>query len=183
MKTFSFLILFFPALAALSQTDSTILSYHGAQIVYEDTVIVPHTSKDILYSAAKKWLADSFRNAKSVIQTDDKESGQIVGTGVTNVSGEINWAYVFSSDLVFNILINVKDDKYRIRFYDIKRRTFGEQGNILDTELENFDVKRRSGNKRNKKNWEVQVVAINKQFEFMIEGFNKAVQEYKSDQF
>lgn len=183
MKILPFLTLFFSALTALSQTDSTILLYRDAQIVYEHTATIRHTSKEVLYSGAKKWLADSFKSAKSVIQTDDKESGQIVGMGVTNVSGKLNWAFVFSSELAFNILINIKEDKYRIRFYDIKRRTYGLDGNILDTKLEDFDIKSRSGNKRSLKDWEVQVIAINEQFHFLIEGFNKAMKEHKSDQF
>jgi hypothetical protein len=36
------------------------------------------TSKDILFSRAKRWVAENFNSAQTVIQNEDKEAGNLI---------------------------------------------------------------------------------------------------------
>ena len=74
-----------------------------------------------VYRSAKMWLADYFKDSKSVLQVDDQNLGELVGKGtfrfsVTYSGQEIpNWCR-------FTVKISCRNNKYRIQVYDIATR-------------------------------------------------------------
>lgn len=89
---------------------------------YEEVIEVTGKSKDILYAASKKWIVDNFKSAETVIQSEEKEIGQIILTGI---GGFKNDDIIQNHRFKFNVQIDLKDNKYRIRIYNI-RRYFGQ---------------------------------------------------------
>src|SRR5689334_22885937 len=48
-------------------------------ITYTGVVTIDSTtSKDVLFSKAKRWVAENFNSAQAVIQNEDKEAGNLI---------------------------------------------------------------------------------------------------------
>ncbi len=72
-----------------------------------------------LFTKANEWVAQSFNDAKSVIQMSDKEAGKIVGKGVMSSQSSMG-ALIGSSTFYvkYTITITVKDGRYKIDLTD-----------------------------------------------------------------
>jgi hypothetical protein len=95
-------------------------------LIYEE-VVPCKGKKDDLYLRAKLFYADIFKSAKDVIQVDDKESGILVGKGLTHimVSGEA--LFDTKMKMWFSIKIQCKDDRYKYELYDIHFESYPAQ--------------------------------------------------------
>jgi hypothetical protein len=95
------------------------LSTKDGKVFYESIVDMQSKTKDQLYKAARKWFVDSFNNSKSVLRTEDKEGGELVGKGNFLISE--NGGFMITNNYRFDFTIEVvcKDNKYRVRIYDI----------------------------------------------------------------
>lgn len=71
-------------------------------------------TKDQLYSSAKMMIAEMFKSAKDVIQSDDKDSGVIICKG----NAKIPKAFI-TYLMEFTLKISCKDGKYKADLYDI----------------------------------------------------------------
>lgn len=115
------------------------------------------TSK-IQHSKAKVWFAQSFRNAKEVIQVD--EPNLIVG------KGNFDFTQAMVPFLIrFSVRVDIKEDRYRIQFYDITYRE-GTRGAEKDLEILN----EKKGRDKLKGN-------IYSEFTSLIESFKKSVSQ------
>ena len=56
---------------------------------------------------AKKWFVDNYKSAKDVIQLDDKENGEITGTGNFKISYYTRKPYISHTISIF-----VKEGRY-----------------------------------------------------------------------
>jgi hypothetical protein len=67
-----------------------------------------------LYSKAKTFIVDLFKDANRVIQVDDKENGELVG------KGNFSWGSLppYVSD--FSLRISCRNNKYRAQVYDFQ---------------------------------------------------------------
>lgn len=88
---------------------------------YTEVIMVDSTPQNQLYANALEWISKTYKSAKSVIQTSDKEGGMIIGKGigqtlVYNNSGFKKDGGYFS----YNISIYCKDDKFKYLINDIK---------------------------------------------------------------
>jgi len=93
-------------------------------IFYEQVAQCTGNQKE-LYLKARKWFVDTFNNAKSVLQMDDKEDGKLAGkafhgyrfsNGISNSNVNID----------FTLNLDIKDGKYRVQFYDM----YGSNTNV-----------------------------------------------------
>lgn len=73
------------------------------------------TPKSDLFLRAREWFNERFKSSKEVLQINDKESGELVGKGIMEVSYTYNmlgkheqWA-----DVHFTLSVWVKDDRYK----------------------------------------------------------------------
>lgn len=114
MKLFFTVILIFWSLFSYSQKSQGVFPVKDGKVVYEHVDSSAVGTAAALYNRAKLWVANSFKDSKSVIQIDDKETSTIVGKGNFEVVQTMT-PYIIR----FSFEINTKENKYRIRFYDI----------------------------------------------------------------
>ena len=98
------------------------LPTRDGKIFYEQIDSAIKKSKFDIYNAAKVWLAETFKDSKSVLQIDDKETGELLGKGLFTVNtGRSNsWIEVYCQ---FTVKISCREKKYRIQIYDIGSTT------------------------------------------------------------
>lgn len=140
------------------------LPQKDGKIYYEFIDSASGQSKDALYAAAKRWLVKTFNNAEAVIQSEDKEAGTIMGKGIMVYEVMEAGFYKKKYDIKTTIEITLKDDRYRLRFYDLvyvfeKRFNFDMESNYASYKKEN---------------------STPRPFQEMIEGLQKEVQALRS---
>ena len=92
--------------------------------------------KNILFSAAKSWVSNTFNSAKSVIDMEDKDSGRIIGKAFLHDSKQHRcMSYYEISSVSFKFTIDVKDNKYRIVLSDFNHLGKQVSAGSLDTDL------------------------------------------------
>jgi hypothetical protein len=89
--------------------------------MYEGVVELQGKTKDQLYKNVRKWFVDVFKSSKDVIQSEDKEGGQIIGKGWFNTTVGKNGAFSIATKYKVDVSIQIdcRDGKYRYRIYDI----------------------------------------------------------------
>jgi len=84
-------------------------------VTYQRIVEVPDINKDELFSRAQNYFIYNYGSGKSVIQTQDKEKGQIIGKGIYDrlhtFSNGTGWVYLGTWHI---IRVDVKDGRARI---------------------------------------------------------------------
>ena len=95
-----------------------VLPLKDSSIYYEEVVKVADTvSADKLFTLAQTWFANTFKNSKSVLQVNDRQSMKLIGKGVAYMHK------VYGSDLdeyiYYTIAVDIKPGRYRYRVYDI----------------------------------------------------------------
>lgn len=82
------------------------------RFLYQEVVEVPG-AKDDLYVKAQTWFVNTFRDAKEVIQLQDKDAGRVMGKGLFRLT-----LVMLTRSIHFTITIDVKDDRYRYTITD-----------------------------------------------------------------
>lgn len=84
-------------------------------VTYQRIVEVPDVNKDELFSRAQNYFIYNYGSGKSVIQTQDKEKGQIIGKGIYDrlhtFSNGTGWVCLGTWHI---IRVDVKDGRARI---------------------------------------------------------------------
>jgi hypothetical protein len=120
-----------------------VLPLQDGKVTYTGVINVDSTSKDELYSRAKRWFVDKYNSGKDVIQLDDKENGEVIGKGFFSEIWYVNWAFSQKINVWTIVKIQVKDNKFRyeITNIDLKYHIDGQRGNSdYDTPIENWNV-------------------------------------------
>ncbi|WP_256013101.1 DUF4468 domain-containing protein [Desertivirga xinjiangensis] len=121
-------LIVFPILAfCQGKKDRTpiVIPIKDGKIFYEQIVTVDSASKSDLYDKSRKWLAEAFNDSKEVIKVDNKESGNIVGSGIFDIV--TNTFFGSASRISFMIDITIKDSKYRAQVYQFSYRLLNNQ--------------------------------------------------------
>lgn len=103
------------------------------ELTFSEVKTVDSTfTKDDLYLKTKMWFANTFKDAKEVIQLDDKENGIIIGKGSISI---YHSQAVFAKQgdytgyIRFTIKVQVKDGRYKYELYNFvhsgKTASFG----------------------------------------------------------
>ena len=94
-------------------------------VTYSEIIEVSNATKGELHTKINMWFVDAFRNADSVIQFNDKESGIIKGkytsVGIfvgSQAAGE--YLTIYST-----ITVEIKDGRYKVSFADPSYRNTG----------------------------------------------------------
>lgn len=122
MKKLLLLFLLLPTISFGQLPNDFIMPHKDGKIIYEiinDSIAM---TKNEIFAASKKWLSDTFVSSKAVIQSEDIETGQIIGQGIIKADNFWNAKGLFgvALNLQFNTQIDCRDNKYRIRIYEIK---------------------------------------------------------------
>jgi len=72
-----------------------------------------------MFGNSKKWIAKNYRDYKRVINLEDESTGIIIYKGISAIGGD-PISYKFS----YTVEITVKDNKARLRLYDIFNLTY-----------------------------------------------------------
>lgn len=110
-----FMIASFPFLFG-QQAASTVPMVDG-MVNYNEVVTVEGVKKDVLYGRAKLWFANAAKSANNVIQLDDKDNGVVLGKATYEAGDEL-----YSHTWSFTTKIQLRDEKYKVEFYDIQRK-------------------------------------------------------------
>ncbi|HEY4154411.1 MAG TPA: DUF4468 domain-containing protein, partial [Puia sp.] len=92
--------------------------YEFSEIIQLDSTY----KKDDLYRNAKLFFTDAFKNAKEVLQYDDRQEGKVIGKGnLQNNAYQVVFLAVYSEKRTTNFTLEIfcKDGKYRYRIYGI----------------------------------------------------------------
>jgi hypothetical protein len=99
---------------------------------YNEVVDIAGVSSSDLFTKANMWFVDAFKNADSVIQFSDRDSGTIKGKYVSDLVLSNVQQYLITT----TITVEVKDEKYRILFTDPNYKqyatnVFGDRGGFF----------------------------------------------------
>lgn len=148
------------------------LPLKDGNVVYEvvDTV---RGTKSELYIKAKTWMIHAFKDAKEVIQSDDKETGEIIG------KGSFRYSYTYFMTLIpgvarFTITLSLRDGKYRAIIRDFNM-TQGTRDMAFSLE----DINQKPDKNPNKKIIE----AVDTHVKLLIESFRQEMNAQKKDDF
>ncbi len=89
-------------------------------------------TKDMIYQGAKSSMISYFRDAKQVIQQDDKEAGTLIGRGLTYFvcnTKAMGIKVAVKCRMWFIFDISAKDGKYRLRVYSHEIETYSTYTN------------------------------------------------------
>jgi hypothetical protein len=134
------LIAFLLLIPAISFSQS--LPMQDGKVVYAQIDSVSGSQTD-LYSKAKAWIINSFNGKKQKFTTDNKESGELISSGHAPLNFMVGQnGYPVTGMYYFTIQVNFKDNKTRIRFYNIKAKVgynnpepieeFNQRGPVID---------------------------------------------------
>jgi hypothetical protein len=122
------LIILFAFLCLKVNAQKIELPLKDSDVVYEEVVKLKDTtvSSDKLFSLAQTWFANTFKDSKSVLQVNDRQSLKLIGKGVvlfTKGFGNTLDTYVY-----YTVAVDIKQGRYRYRVYNIGFET----GNSID---------------------------------------------------
>jgi hypothetical protein len=126
MKKVLILALIFFTKNAFAQKDTVGLNvpFVNNTVVYERVFDAPNAPKNLLYSNAALWLAETHPyGGKTDLQLKDPVLSRVAGRVNSSAGGSYKylWAtnyYTFTFN--FTLQIDCKDNKYRIRIYNIQ---------------------------------------------------------------
>lgn len=105
-------------------------------ITYENTVSLDSSYKfQLLYKTTKTWFVNAFSNSKQVIQSEDINSGRIIGKGIITIPASVHLQRIIGANCNFTIQIDIKDGKYRYRIFNIYTDGYDLLNNYFKTDL------------------------------------------------
>ncbi len=130
MKIFLTLLLglFLPVLSVYAQVDTVcnLLPVKDGRVFYSDVITIENASTNDLYSTSKIWIAETFHDAKDVIQTD-VENSLITLKALIPVPDDVN------QKLRVNMIIQFKEGRFK---YEITNIYFVINAIDLDNPIE-----------------------------------------------
>lgn len=124
------------------------LPMKDGKTLISEVITVDSVSKEKLYLNAKRYLANTFKSAKDVIQLDDKESGEIIAKGYFETTWQYGLGMATPVQVWHTIAISVKDGKYKYQISDFRIKYFNEataytRASTTDVTLEDFSKSRK----------------------------------------
>lgn len=174
MKSIALLFLLIPSLL-----------FSQKPIEYTEVVTVSAATKDQLYLAARKWVAENFRSSNDVVQMNDKEAGEIVGKGNFKYIPKIyTYSDAVKGRIEFDFQISVKEGRYRYSFHDFYHKNAQPQnvnwnlGLLTDANEppETFKVSL-VGKGWKKKTWDNVINATDLEMQLAIASLKKAMEK------
>lgn len=163
------------------------------KIVYEAIIEDSDLSKIEMYAASKRFIANAFKSAKSVIQTEDEATGLIICKGITTIKYPESRNLVFSSANVggyksFTMQFESKEGRCRVKIYDIIEdnslsqysRSYSLEEIMLDLAKKANDAQGENKAKR-KLIFNESVLLVNSNFYALLDSFKESVSQYKSN--
>lgn len=138
MKKSIYLLLIVFAIVTLCTSCATINKEDISS--FSQIITVDGKSKDELFVASASWFVDAFRDSKSVLEINDKESGLLKGKFTTEVAQGLTSMIVESI-----ITVEVKDGKVRLTISSptsIKDSIYYSPSPLTEEALNLYEAKR-----------------------------------------
>ncbi len=110
---------------------SLVITISGQELKYEEVVHVDSTAtKDELYTRARSWVRNTFNKKNSIIEVDDKASGEITASGIVDYRKRKNYfgASCVEGPVRLTLSIYVKDGRYKYVFHSFDHKGSGGSG-------------------------------------------------------
>lgn len=114
----------------------------------EETTVVqvyeaPGYTKDQLFDGAKRWIAENFRSAESVIEYEDRNGGTIIGHGNMMIDPPmkrgVSYYSVYRGRVGFKLKVETKDGRLRLSFTNVSLLYRGMPGEAPVTRRHDMD--------------------------------------------
>lgn len=87
------------------------------KVEYTEVVKIDSTTQNLLFSSAQKWFVETFKNAKDVIQVENRENGEIIGKGTFHIqTNRFGYSAIGLGVVRFQVQVDVKDGRYKYSF-------------------------------------------------------------------
>ncbi|ELR69203.1 hypothetical protein C900_05399 [Fulvivirga imtechensis AK7] len=103
MKATFTLLFIFPFILSAQPS----LNTESGLYTYQEVVEAPGSAHE-LYSKAREWFVNSYRDANAVLQLEDPDQSKLIGKGVINVVHTMEGRDVFHT-----VTIEAKEGRYR----------------------------------------------------------------------
>ncbi len=132
--------------------------YAQEPLSFSEVVQVEGISKGELYNRAKIWFAEVYKDAKEVIQVDDKESGKIIGKGTEPFTQSfMTSSAITKGGISYIIKVFLKDGRYKYEITDFTHSAhggnFGKYSLGLLTSQEDCPTPKKMAKKWSNKVW------------------------------
>lgn len=139
------LLFVFMSLLMITKSQELPIDSSTNKVSYSEVVKVDGTSKDELYTRAREWFSMAFKDAKSVLDMDDKAAGKLIGKG--NSTGTFNILGTrFTLRIHYTISVTTKDGRYRYEITDFTTSEDGTTNKFTMEEVNTRDTKFRKEN-------------------------------------
>lgn len=149
------------------------------KFIYEKISSYEDVSQQNLYKYSKRWVANLFQNSNFILRTDDLTSGEIIGVASTEIIENPNALYGPRMTIEFTFMINLKDNKSRIRFYDLTEVTPMGFKELVTS----IDLEKQKSKEKTRVKWEKFSGLINNEFNQLINHYTSEMGKYISDEF
>lgn len=86
-------------------------------LTYTQVIECGEQTKEKLYVTLNHWFVESFNDANSVIQLNDKEEGVIIGKGyLSDIAGHLGGMNAYNVSVQPIIKVDIKDKKIRVTY-------------------------------------------------------------------
>lgn len=130
-------------------------------------------SQSYLFTNARQWISDNFKDANAVLTIQDKQSGELSG------NGSFSFYFRDLGKINFKCSIIVKDGRYKYSFYNFEHfyqtQSYGGLGLVTTSELYPYKCSLFKG--YTNKTWKEIKVQINSNMEILIASLEKAMKE------
>jgi len=121
----------------------------NSNVTYQRIVEVPDMKKDDIYNRVLNYFIYNYGSGKSVIQTQDKEKGQVIGKGIYDrlhtFSNGTGWVYLGTWHIV---RVDVKDGRARI-IITLSEYLEDYKGSLTSTNVSKEFPINKDGNRKN----------------------------------
>jgi len=105
--------------------------FYSQELKFEKVVKVDSTiSKDELYNKARLWANENFNSKNNIVNTEDKEDGEISGSGIFDYRTEEKYKgrKCVEGPIKYKFNIFVRDGKYKYIFHSFDHKGSGGSG-------------------------------------------------------
>ncbi|MHB9142676.1 MAG: DUF4468 domain-containing protein [Paludibacter sp.] len=91
-----------------------------------EVVEVPVVNKDELFIRARQWYNENFKSSKDVLQVSDKETGELLGKGIMDISYTYKYMglKITQDQVSFQFNVWVKDGKFKYEMTNFIEKVF-----------------------------------------------------------
>lgn len=159
------------------------------KVVYEIIVENDSISKQDMYSAGKKYIANTFKNSKYVTQSDDPIGGAIICKGKSEIyrlgKNLLFFQTIEGGVFDFTMQLDSKDGRSRLMIYDISIENINGKEVSLEhsiiAELRAIRLSKGKTREKRLQNYYKNVEMVNDRFNGLLIEFKKAINNHIND--